>query len=65
MIRGLVSTSLGRKARGAARLLIAAAPLLTAQTKEAALTLRVADQVIERWPDGQLDPQDRADGLGF
>ena len=65
MIRGLVITSLGRRARGAVCLLIAAAPLLLAQTKEAALTLRVADQVIERWPDGQLSLKTTPTAWGF
>jgi len=65
MIRALVSTFLGRKARGVACLLIGAAPLLTAQTKEAALTLRVADQVIMRWQDGQLSPKTAPTAWGF
>jgi unsaturated rhamnogalacturonyl hydrolase len=65
MIRGLVSTSVGRKARIGACLLIAAAPLLMAQTKEASMTLRVADQVIVRWPNGQLSPKTAPTVWGF
>jgi unsaturated rhamnogalacturonyl hydrolase len=65
MIRGLVSTSVGRKARAAACLLIAAAPLLTAEKKEVPLTLRVADQVIARWPDGRLNPKGTPTAWGF
>src|ERR1700730_17065403 len=65
MIRGLVSTSVGKKARVAACLLIAATPLLVAQTKEAPMTLRVADQVIVRWPDGQLNPKTAPTAWGF
>ena len=65
MIRGFISTSVGRKGRRVACLLIAAAPLLTAQTKEAPLTLRAADQVIVRWPDGQLSPKGTPTAWGF
>jgi unsaturated rhamnogalacturonyl hydrolase len=65
MIRGLVSTSVGRKARVVTCLLIAAAPLLMAQRKEASMTLRVADQVILRWPDGQLSPKTAPTVWGF
>jgi unsaturated rhamnogalacturonyl hydrolase len=65
MIRGVVSRSDGRKARGVACLLIAAAPLLMAQTKEASMTLRVADQVIVRWPDGQLNSKGAPATWGF
>src|ERR1700757_1031034 len=65
MIRGLVSTSVSRKARAAACLLIAAAPLLTAEKKEVPLTLRVADQVIARWPDGHLNPKSTPTAWGF
>jgi unsaturated rhamnogalacturonyl hydrolase len=65
MIRGLVSTSIGRKARVVPCLLIGAAALLTAQTKEAPMTLRVADQVIVRWPDGQLNPKTALTAWGF
>jgi unsaturated rhamnogalacturonyl hydrolase len=65
MIRGLVSTSVGRKARVGACLLIAAAPWLMAQTKEASMTLRVADQVIVRWPNGQLSPKTAPTVWGF
>jgi unsaturated rhamnogalacturonyl hydrolase len=65
MIRGFVTASLGCKARGAACLLIIAAPMLTAQTKESPLTLRVADQVIVRWPDGQLNPKGAPTTWGF
>jgi unsaturated rhamnogalacturonyl hydrolase len=65
MIRGFVTASLGCKARGAACLLIVAAPWLTAQTKEAPLTVRVADQVIVRWPDGHLNPKGAPTTWGF
>jgi unsaturated rhamnogalacturonyl hydrolase len=65
MIRGLVSTSVGSKARAVARLLIAAAPLLIAQEKGAPMTLRVADQVIVRWPNGQLNPKAPPTAWGF
>jgi unsaturated rhamnogalacturonyl hydrolase len=65
MIRGFVTASLGCKARGAACLLIVAAPWLTAQTKEAPLTVRVADQVIVRWPDGHLNPKGTPTTWGF
>ena len=65
MIRGFVTASLGCKARGAACLLIVAAPWLTAQTKEAPLTVRVADQIIVRWPDGHLNPKGTPTTWGF
>jgi unsaturated rhamnogalacturonyl hydrolase len=65
MIRGFVIASLGCKARGAACLLIVAAPWLTAQTKEAPLTVRAADQVIVRWPDGHLNPKGTPMTWGF
>ncbi|MEA2544183.1 MAG: unsaturated rhamnogalacturonyl hydrolase [Acidobacteriaceae bacterium] len=65
MIRGLVTASLGRKARGAACLLIVATPWLTAQTKESPLTVRVANQVIVRWPDGHLGPKNAPPAWGF
>jgi unsaturated rhamnogalacturonyl hydrolase len=65
MIRGFVTASLGCKARWAACLLIVAAPWLTAQTKEAPLTVRVADQVIVRWPDGHLNPKGAPTTWGF
>jgi unsaturated rhamnogalacturonyl hydrolase len=65
MIRGFFTASLGCKARGAACLLIVAAAWLRAQTKEAPLTLRVADQVIVRWPDGHLDPKGAPTTWGF
>jgi unsaturated rhamnogalacturonyl hydrolase len=65
MIRGFVTASLGCKARGAACLLIVGAPWLTAQTKEAPLTVRVADQIIVRWPDGHLNPKGTPTAWGF
>jgi unsaturated rhamnogalacturonyl hydrolase len=65
MIRGFVTASLGCKARGAACLLIVAAPWLTAQTKEAPLTVRVADQLIVRWPGGHLNPKGAPTTWGF
>jgi unsaturated rhamnogalacturonyl hydrolase len=65
MIRGFVTASLGCKARGAACLLIVAAPWLTAQTKEAPLTVRVADQIIVHWPDGHLNPKGAPTTRGF
>jgi unsaturated rhamnogalacturonyl hydrolase len=65
MILGLISTSPGSPVRVVAWLLIAAAPLLTAQTKEAPLTLRVADQVIVRWHDGHLNPKGTPATWGF
>jgi unsaturated rhamnogalacturonyl hydrolase len=65
MIRGLVSTSVGKKARVAACLLIAATPLSMAQTKGAPMTLRVAEQVIVRWPDGHLNPKAPPTAWGF
>jgi unsaturated rhamnogalacturonyl hydrolase len=55
MIRGLVTTCL----------CIAAAPWLMAQTKEPALTLRVANQVIVRWPDGHIGPKGTPTTWGF
>ena len=65
MIRVLVSKSVSRKARAVAWLLIAAAPCLTAQKGEEPLTLRVADQVIVRWPDGQLHAKGAPAAWGF
>jgi unsaturated rhamnogalacturonyl hydrolase len=65
MIRGLVTASLGCKARGAACLLIAATPWLTARTKESPLTVRVANQIIVRWPDGHIGPKNAPATWGF
>ena len=65
MIRGFVTASLGCKARGAACLLIVAAPWLTAQTKEAPLTVRVANQTMVRWPDGHIGPKGAPTTWGF
>jgi unsaturated rhamnogalacturonyl hydrolase len=65
MIRRFVTASLGCKTHGAACLLIAAAPLLMVQTKGAPMTRRVADQVIVRWPDGQLSPKTAPTAWGF
>jgi unsaturated rhamnogalacturonyl hydrolase len=55
MIRGLVTTCL----------LIAAAPLLAAQTKESPLTLRVANQLTVRWPDGHISSKGTPAAWGF
>jgi unsaturated rhamnogalacturonyl hydrolase len=65
MIRGFVIASLGGTARGAVCLLIAAVPLLTAQTKEPPLTLRVANQVMAHWVDGHLTPKGTPTAWGF
>jgi unsaturated rhamnogalacturonyl hydrolase len=65
MIRGLVTASLRCTARGAACLLIAAAPALPAQTKESPLTVRVANQVIVRWPEGHISPEGTRTTWGF
>jgi unsaturated rhamnogalacturonyl hydrolase len=45
--------------------LIAAAPCLTAQPKEARLTLRVANQVMVRWPEGHIGPKGTSVAWGF
>ncbi len=65
MTQGSVSRSVGRKARAVACLLIAAAPSLTAQEKGGPLTLRVANQAMVRWPDGQLNPKGPPTAWGF
>jgi unsaturated rhamnogalacturonyl hydrolase len=65
MIRGFVIASLCGTARGAVCLLIAAVPLLTAQTKDPPLTLRVANQVMAQWPDGHLTPKGTPTAWGF
>jgi unsaturated rhamnogalacturonyl hydrolase len=65
MIQGFVIASLGCTARGAAWLLIVTAPLLAAQTKGSPLTLRVANQVMARWPDGHISPKGTSANWGF
>jgi unsaturated rhamnogalacturonyl hydrolase len=65
MIRGLVTASLGCKARGAACLLMVMTPWLTAQTKGSPLTIRVANQIMVRWPDGHLGPKNAPAAWGF
>src|SRR3984885_8694166 len=65
MIRGLVTASLGCTAWGAACLLIAAGPTLPAQTKESPLTVRVANQVMVRWPEGHIGPEGTRTTWGF
>jgi len=65
MILGLVTALLRCTARGAACLLIAAAPLLRAQTKAPPLTVRVANQVMVRWPEGHISPKGTPTSWGF
>jgi unsaturated rhamnogalacturonyl hydrolase len=65
MIRGLVTASLRCTARCTAYLLIAATPMLPAQTKEPPLTVRVANQVIVRWPEGHISPKGTPTIWGF
>ena len=65
MIRGFVTASLGCKARGVACLLMVATPWLTAQTKGSPLTVRVANQIMERWPDGHIGPKNEPAAWGF
>ncbi len=65
MIRGLITALLCRTARGAVCLLIAAAPALPAQTKGPPLTVRVANQVMARWPEGHLSPKGTPTSWGF
>ena len=65
MIHGFVSAFPGHTARGVACLLVVAAPLFTAQSKEPSLTLRVANQAMERWPDGRIGPERCTGAWGF
>jgi unsaturated rhamnogalacturonyl hydrolase len=65
MIRGFLIASLGSAARQAAGLLLATVPLLTAQAEEPPLTLRVANQVIARWPAGHITPKGTPTAWGF
>src|ERR1700750_1313511 len=65
MIRWLVTASLGCKARGAACLLMVATSGLPAQLKGSPLTVRVANQVMVRWPDGHLGPKNAPTAWGF
>jgi unsaturated rhamnogalacturonyl hydrolase len=65
MIQGLVTASLRCTARGAACLLIAVAPVLPAQTKASPLTVRVANQVMVRWPEGHISPKGTPTTWGF
>ncbi len=65
MIHGFVSAFPGHTARGVACLLVAAAPLFTAQSKEPSLTPRVANQAMERWPDGRIGPKGAPAAWGF
>jgi unsaturated rhamnogalacturonyl hydrolase len=65
MIRSLVTASLRCTTRGAACLLIAATPVLPAQTKASPLTVRVANQVMVRWPEGHISPKGTPTTWGF
>jgi unsaturated rhamnogalacturonyl hydrolase len=65
MIRESVTALPGRKARLAACLLMVATPWLTTQTKGSPLTVRVANQIMVRWPDGHIGPKNAPTAWGF
>src|SRR5271155_3646097 len=65
MTRRFAAARLRSTARTIAFLMMASVSLVRAQTKEQPLTIRVANQAMERWPNGRISPKGMPTAWGF
>jgi unsaturated rhamnogalacturonyl hydrolase len=65
MTRRFAAARLRSTARTIAFLMMASVCLVRAQTKEQPLTIRVANQAMERWPNGRISPKGMPTAWGF